>query len=150
MFGFRAGWLSGCLAFLFFVFFSGSVCMYRCSCAGNAFFLLEQSVSLRLVTSPIVWYWWWACCFTSNQSYKKNCSFYTRFFFKALDICEVILSYDGHTAAFLSVYRPPPCRQNKLTSAMFLEQFSDLLQSYRGFPTRMEHLCFLYFREKRI
>ena len=27
-------------------------------------------------------------------------------------------------------YRPPPSRQNKLTNAMFLEQFSDLLESY--------------------
>ena len=40
------------------------------------------------------------------------------------------LSYDGHTAVFLSVYRPPPSRQNKLTNAMFLGQFSDLLESY--------------------
>ena len=31
---------------------------------------------------------------------------------------------------FLSVYRPPPSRQNKLTNAMFLEQFSDLLESH--------------------
>ena len=40
------------------------------------------------------------------------------------------LYFDGHTAVFLSVYRPPPSRQNKLTNAMFLEQFSDLLESY--------------------
>ena len=26
-----------------------------------------------------VWYRWWACCFTSNQSYEKHCSFYSRF-----------------------------------------------------------------------
>ena len=31
---------------------------------------------------------------------------------------------------FLSVYRPPPSRKNKLTNAMFLEQFTDLLKSY--------------------
>ena len=31
---------------------------------------------------------------------------------------------------FLRVYRPPPSRQNKLTNAMSLEQFSDLLESY--------------------
>ena len=31
---------------------------------------------------------------------------------------------------FLSVYRPSPSRQNKLTNAMFLDQFSDLLESY--------------------
>ena len=30
---------------------------------------------------------------------------------------------------FLSVYRPPPSRKNKLTNAMFLEQFTDLLES---------------------
>ena len=40
------------------------------------------------------------------------------------------LSYDGHTAVFLSVYRPPPSRENKLTNELFLEQFSDLLESY--------------------
>ena len=40
------------------------------------------------------------------------------------------LSYGGHTAVFLSVYRPPPSRQNKLMTALFLEQFSDLLESY--------------------
>ena len=40
------------------------------------------------------------------------------------------LSYDGHTAVFLSVYRPPPSRQNMLMNAMFLEQFSDLLESH--------------------
>ena len=38
------------------------------------------------------------------------------------------LSHDGHTAVFLSVYPPPPSRHNKLTNAMFLEQFSDLLE----------------------
>ena len=40
------------------------------------------------------------------------------------------LSYYGLTAVFLSVYHLLPSRQNKLTNAMFLEQFSDLLQSY--------------------
>ena len=35
---------------------------------------------------------------------------------------------DLHTAVFLSVYRSPPCRQNKLTNAMFLEKISDLLE----------------------
>ena len=40
------------------------------------------------------------------------------------------LFYDGHTPVFLSVYHPSPSRQNKLTNAMFLEQFSDLLESY--------------------
>ena len=49
--------------------------------------------------------------------------------FTAFEICEVRLSYDGHTAVFLSVYRPLPSRQNKLTNTMFLEQFSDLLES---------------------
>ena len=48
--------------------------------------------------------------------------------FTAFEICEVRLSYDGHTAVFLSVYRPPPSRQNKLTNAIFLKQFSDLLE----------------------
>ena len=38
------------------------------------------------------------------------------FVFTAFEICEVRLSYDGHTAVFLSVYRPPPSRQNKLTN----------------------------------
>ena len=39
-------------------------------------------------------------------------------------------SCNCHTAVFLSVYRPPPSRQYKLTNAIFLEQFSDLLESY--------------------
>ena len=47
-----------------------------------------------------------------------------------LEICEVRLSYDGLTAVFLSVYCPPPSRQNKSTNATFLGQFSDLLESY--------------------
>ena len=33
--------------------------------------------------------------------------------FTAFETCEVRLSYDGHTAVFLSVYHPPPSRQNK-------------------------------------
>ena len=89
----------------------------------TAWFLLE-------VSSPTVWYRWWACCFTSNQSYKKHCSFYRDFVFTAFEICEVRLPDDCHTAVFLSVYHPPPIRQNKLTNAMCLEQFSDLLESY--------------------
>ena len=52
------------------------------------------------------------------------------FVYTAFEICEVRLSYDGHTAVFLSVYRPPPSRQNKLTNTVFLEQFSYLLESY--------------------
>ena len=61
---------------------------------------------------------------------KKNRVVSTKdFVFTAFEICGVRLSYDGHTAVFLSVYRPPPSRQNKLTNTMFLEQFSDLLES---------------------
>ena len=52
------------------------------------------------------------------------------FVFTAFEICEVRLSCDSHTAVFLSVYRPPPSQQDKLTNTMFLEQFSDLLESY--------------------
>ena len=51
---------------------------------------------------------------------KKPCSFYSKSCFTAFEICEVRLSYDGHTVVFLSVYRPPPSRQNKLTNTMFL------------------------------
>ena len=40
------------------------------------------------------------------------------------------LSHYGHTAVFLSVCRLPPSRQNKLSNAMLLEQFSDLIDSY--------------------
>ena len=66
-----------------------------------------------------------------RTSLKRNIAVSTRdFVFTAFEICEVRLSYDGHTAVFLSVYRPPPSRQIKLTNAMFLEQFSDLLESY--------------------
>ena len=61
----------------------------------------------------------------------RNIAVFARdFVFTAFEICEVRLSYDGHTAVFLSVYRPPPSRQNKLRNTMFLEQFSDLLESY--------------------
>ena len=50
--------------------------------------------------------------------------------FTAFEICEVRLSYDVHTAVYLSVWSPPPSRQNTLTNTMFLEQFSYLLESY--------------------
>ena len=67
-----------------------------------------------------------------RTSLTRNIAVSTRDFVLTdiFDICEVRLSYDGHTAVFLSVYCPPPSRQNKLTNAMFLEQFSDLLESY--------------------
>ena len=57
-------------------------------------------------------------------SFTRNIAVSTRdFVITAFEICEVRLSYDGHTAVFLSIYRPPPSRQIKLTNAMFLEQF---------------------------
>ena len=66
-----------------------------------------------------------------QTSLTRNIAVCTRdFVFTAFDICEVRLSCDGHTVVFLSVYCPPPSRHNKLTNTMFLEQFSDLLQSY--------------------
>ena len=66
-----------------------------------------------------------------RTSLTKNIAVSTRdFVFKAFEICEVRLSYDSHTAVFFSVYRPLRSRQNKLTNTMFLEQFSDLLESY--------------------
>ena len=66
-----------------------------------------------------------------RTSLTRNITVSTRdFVFTAFEICEVRPSYDGHTAVFLSVYRPPPSRQNKLTNAMFLERFSDLLEPY--------------------
>ena len=66
-----------------------------------------------------------------RTSLTRNIAVSTRdFVFTAFEICEVRLPYDGHTAVFLSVYRPPPSRQNKLTNTMFLEQFSGLLESY--------------------
>ena len=67
----------------------------------------------------------------NRTSLTRNIAVSTRdFVFMAFEICEVHLSCDGHTAVFLSVYRPPSSRQNKLTNALFLEQFSDLLESY--------------------
>ena len=64
-----------------------------------------------------------------RTSLTRNIAVSTRdFVFTVFEMCEVRLSYDGHTA--LSVYRPPSSRQNKLTNAIFLEQFSDLLESY--------------------
>ena len=53
--------------------------------------------------------------------------------FTAFEICEVCISLDSHTVVFLSVYPPPPppppSRKKKLTNAMFLEQFTDVLES---------------------
>ena len=66
-----------------------------------------------------------------RNSLSKNIAVSTRdFVFSAFEICEVCISLDSHTVVFLSVYRPPPSRKNKLTNAMFLEQFTDLLESY--------------------
>ena len=66
-----------------------------------------------------------------RNSLTKNIAVSTRdFVFTTFEICEVRISHDSHTVVFLSVYRPPPSRKNKLTNAMFLEQFSDLLESY--------------------
>ena len=52
------------------------------------------------------------------------------FVFTTFEIREVRISLDSHTVVFLCVCRPPPSRKNKLTNAMFLEQFTDLLESY--------------------
>ena len=61
---------------------------------------------------------------------QKKIAVSTRdFVFTAFEICDVYIPYDGHTAVFLSVYCPPSSQQNKLTNAMFLEHFSDLLES---------------------
>ena len=61
---------------------------------------------------------------------KKKIAVSTRdFVFTAFEICEVRISLDSHTVVFLSVYRPLPSRKNKLTNAMFLEQFPDSLES---------------------
>ena len=66
-----------------------------------------------------------------RNSLTKNITVSTRdFVFTAFEICEVRISLDSHTVVFLCVYRPPPSRKNKLTNAMFLEQFTDLLESY--------------------
>ena len=66
-----------------------------------------------------------------RNSLTKNIAVSTRdFAFTAFEICEVRISLDSHAVVFFSVYRPPPSRKNKLTNAMFLEQFTDLLESY--------------------
>ena len=71
-----------------------------------------------------------------RNSLTKNIAVSTRdFVFTAFEICEVRISLDSHTVVFLSVYcppppSPPPSRKNKLTNAMILEQFTDLLESY--------------------
>ena len=66
----------------------------------------------------------------NRTNLTRNIEVSTRdFVFAAFEICEVRLSYDGHTAVFLSAYRPAPSRQNKLTNTMILEHFSDLLES---------------------
>ena len=66
-----------------------------------------------------------------RTSLTRNIAVSTQdFVFTGFEICEVGLSYDGHTVGFLSAYCPPPSRQNKLTNTMFLKQFSVLLESY--------------------
>ena len=60
-----------------------------------------------------------------RTSLTTTLQFLLEILFTAFEICEVRLSYDGHTAEFLSVYRPPPSLQSNLTNT-FLEQFSDL------------------------
>ena len=66
-----------------------------------------------------------------RTSLTKNIGVSTEILFlRLLRLCEVRLPDDCHTAVFLSVYHPPPIRQNKLTNVMCLEQFSDLLESY--------------------
>ena len=66
-----------------------------------------------------------------RNSLSKNIAVSTRdFVFTAFEMCEVRISLDSHTVVFRSVYSPPPSRKNKLTNAMFLEQFTDLLESY--------------------
>ena len=65
-----------------------------------------------------------------NSLTKKNSVSTRDFVFTAFEICEVRISLDSRTVVFLSVYLPPPSRKNKLTNAMLLEQFTDLLESY--------------------
>ena len=66
-----------------------------------------------------------------RNSLTKNIAVSTRdFVFTTFEICEVRISLDSHTVVFLSVYRPPPSRKNKLTNATFLEQFTYLLELY--------------------
>ena len=65
-----------------------------------------------------------------RNSLTKKLQFPPEIVSTAFEICEVRISLDSHTVVFLSVYRPPPSRKNKLTNAMFLEQFTDLLESF--------------------
>ena len=50
--------------------------------------------------------------------------------FKSFEVCETRLCYQDQSVTFLCVYRPPPCRKNKLSNKMFLDEFSDLPESY--------------------
>ena len=66
-----------------------------------------------------------------HSGLTKNIAVSTReFVFTAFEIREVRISLDSHTVVFVSVYRPQRSGKNKLTNAMFLEQFTDLLKSY--------------------
>ena len=49
---------------------------------------------------------------------------------KSFELCEIRLTANGKSAILLSIYRPPPSNRNKLTNAMFLDEFHDLLESY--------------------
>ena len=66
-----------------------------------------------------------------RNSLKQHLSFSTKVFsFTAFEVCEVRLDFAGQNYVFLCVYRPPPSAKNKLTRAMFLDQFPDLLEAY--------------------
>ena len=65
-----------------------------------------------------------------RNSLKNNAFSTLDFVFTAFEMCEVRISLDSHTVVFLGLYRPLPSRKNKLTNAVFWEQFSHLLKSY--------------------
>jgi exonuclease III len=48
----------------------------------------------------------------------------------SFEYIEVIISHQSTSTRLIVVYRPPPSAKNKLTPAMFMEDFDDLLNSH--------------------
>ena len=53
----------------------------------------------------------------------------TDFSFKSFELCRVNLTVNNRAVTFISLYRPPPSRKNKLTPKIFMEEFPVLLES---------------------
>ena len=48
--------------------------------------------------------------------------------FKSFEHTDLCVTYNNFSARFVTVYRPPPSKINKLTNGMFFEEFSSMLE----------------------